>query len=130
MADVYPERHLLDYDRIRRQFIEGHNKYVDADPFPHVLIDEFITPEVIDAVLDGFPSATADINWRQLEASGADGERVQFNKQGMPHLFKISAVARQLIWELNSSTFIRCLEKLTGIDNLIPDPSLRGGGLH
>jgi len=48
----------------------------------------------------------------------------------MPHLFKISAAARQLIWELNSGTFIRALEKLTGIENLIPDPSLRGGGLH
>jgi hypothetical protein len=130
LADAYPERHLLDYDRVRRQFSEGHKAYVGADPFPHIAFDDFIAADVTDAVLDGFPAPSADINWRQLVAAGADGEKVQFNKQGMPHLFKISPVARQLIWELNSSTFIRCLEKLTGIDNLIPDPSLRGGGLH
>jgi hypothetical protein len=129
-ADVYPERHLLDYDRVRQQFTEGHTAYVEGVPFPHIAFDNFVDTEVVDAVLEGFPSPSADINWRQLVATGIDGEKVQFNKQGMPHLFKIPAVPRQLIWELNSSTFIRCLEKLTGINNLIPDPSLRGGGLH
>lgn len=130
VADEYPERHLLDYDRVRKQFVEGHEEYVGAHPFPHIAFDNFVAPEVTDAVLEGFPSPSADINWRQLVATGEDGAKVQFNKQGMPHLFKIPAVARQLIWELNSSSFIRCLEKLTGIENLIPDPSLRGGGLH
>ena len=48
----------------------------------------------------------------------------------MPQLLQLSPFIRQLIWELNSSTFIRTLEGLTGIENLIPDPSLRGGGLH
>ncbi len=130
LADKYPEQHLLDCDHLRRRFIEGHDAYVGADPFPHAVFDDFVAPEVTDAVLEGFPPPSADINWRQLVATGKDGAKVQFNKQGMPHLFKIPAVARQLIWELNSSTFIRCLEKLTGIQNLIPDPSLRGGGLH
>ena len=130
LAGAYPEHEILDYGRIRRQFMEGHDAYVGADPFPHSVFDNFIDSGVTDAVLDGFPSPKADINWRQLMATGSDGEKVQFNKQGMPHLFKIPAIARQLIWEFNSSKFIRCLEKLTGIENLIPDPSLRGGGLH
>jgi len=130
MPDVYPERQLLDYGRVRAGFVAAHDAYVGADPFPHMMFDDFVAPDVTDAVLEGFPSPDADINWRQLLATGSDGEKVQFNKQGMPHLFKIPAVARQLIWELNSSSFIRSLEKLTGIENLIPDPSLRGGGLH
>lgn len=129
-ADVYPERELLDYAQLRKRFVEGHEEYVNGNPFPHIALDEFVREEVIDTVVESFPAPSADINWRQLVATGTDGEKVQYNKQGMPHLFKIPAVTRQLIWELNSSTFIRSLEKLTGIENLIPDPSLRGGGLH
>ena len=129
-VETYPERELLNYNQVRQRFIAAHDAYVQADPFPHAVFDDFISQEVTDAVLAGFPPASADINWRQLVATGVDGEKVQFNKQGMPHLFKIDAIDRQLIWELGSSTFIRCLEKLTGIENLIPDPSLRGGGLH
>jgi hypothetical protein len=129
-ADSYPDRHLLDYNRIRERFVAGHDSYVNAEPFPHIALDEFVDDDVIDAVLESFPGSTADIKWRELVATGDDGEKVQFNKQGMPHLFKIPPLTRQLIWELNSGTFIRSLEKLTGIDNLIPDPSHRGGGLH
>jgi hypothetical protein len=129
-SDTYPDYNLLDYGRLRDRFVAGNQEYLDGNPFPHIVLDEFIRSDVVDAILAGFPSPSADIKWRQLVASGSDGEKVQFNKQGMPHLFKISAVARQLIWELNSGTFIRALEKLTGIENLIPDPSLRGGGLH
>ena len=35
-----------------------------------------------------------------------------------------------LIAQLNSGPFVRFLEELTGIDGLVPDPHLRGGGLH
>jgi hypothetical protein len=129
-SDRYPDRNLLDHSRIRERFIAGHEAYINGDPFPHIALDDFVGDDVVDAVLESFPAPSADINWRQLVATGSDGEKVQFNKQGMPHLFKIPALARQLIWELNSGTFIRSLEKLTGIENLIPDPSLRGGGLH
>ena len=37
---------------------------------------------------------------------------------------------KTLIHEVSSPAFLRALEKLTGIDKLIPDPYLVGGGLH
>jgi len=129
-ANDYPENNLLDHSSIRTRFDSAHADYVAADPFPHISLDNFIGDEVIDAVLADFPDPSADINWRQLVATGEDGSKVQYRKQGMPHLFKLSPVIRQLIWELNSGTFVRSLERLTGISNLLPDPSLRGGGLH
>lgn len=128
--DSYPNHSLLNYEEIRNRFFSAHDDYVSGDPFPHIVLDKLIGDEVVDSVLEGFPAPSADISWRQLLAKGSDGEKVQFNKQGMPQLFKVSPTIRQLIWELNSSTFIRALEGLTGIKNLIPDPSLRGGGLH
>lgn len=37
---------------------------------------------------------------------------------------------RLLLYQLNSSVFIEFLENLTGINGIIPDPHLEGGGLH
>lgn len=129
-AEQYPDCQLLDYGAIRARFEGHHDEYIAAEPFPHAMFEDFISAEVVNAVLEDFPQPSADINWRQIVAKGDDGENVQYRKQGMPHLFKVSPVIRQLIWELNSSTFIRALEKLTGINQLIADPSHRGGGLH
>lgn len=130
ILENYPNRPLLKYDQLRKRFLDANEDYVSGNPFPHIMLDDFAEEALVDAVLDDFPAPSADIKWRQLLAQGVDGAKVQFNKQGMPHLFKVSPTIRQLIWELNSSTFIRALEGLTGIKNLIPDPSLRGGGLH
>ena len=35
-----------------------------------------------------------------------------------------------LIAQLNAGPFVSFLEELTGIGGLVPDPHLRGGGLH
>src|SRR5262249_51795879 len=37
---------------------------------------------------------------------------------------------RHLLSELNSATFLQFLERLSGVDALIPDPYFFGGGLH
>ena len=37
---------------------------------------------------------------------------------------------RELLYQMNSSTFLRFLETLTGIPHLIPDPHFVGGGMH
>lgn len=128
--EAYPDHPLLNYKDIRARFTASHDEYVSGVPFPHAVIEDFIPGRLTNSIVGDFPAPSADINWRQLLAKDEEGEKVQYNKQGMPRLFKLSPIIRQLIWELNSSTFIRALEALTGIQNLLPDPSLRGGGLH
>ena len=39
-------------------------------------------------------------------------------------------VTRLLLYHLNSITFLQFVSAVTGIANLIPDPSFEGGGLH
>ena len=72
-ADGYPEQNLLDYGRLRERFLAGHDDYVNADPFPHIALDDFVSADVVDALLEGFPDPGADINWRQLRAKCEDG---------------------------------------------------------
>ena len=97
-------------------------QYRTAKPFPHIQIDNFFPPEVVDAVLAEFPTPE-QIEWQR------------FNNQREVKLAScdertLGPTARQLIWEMNSQVFVQFLEALTGIEGLIPDPQLSGGGMH
>ena len=43
---------------------------------------------------------------------------------------QLSSTIKQALHDLNSGPFIRFLQQLTGIQHLLPDPQLLGGGLH
>ncbi len=60
----------------------------------------------------------------------ADGSYAQREKRWLSSPVAVKPVIRRLYWELNSADFLECLEILTGIQGLIPDPHLFGGGLH
>lgn len=129
-SDAYPDRLLLNYADLNNFAKTNGERYVTADPYPHIIIDDFLGMEVVDQILDKFPQQDADVKWRQISAKNPSGGKAQYKKQGLPREFEMPAIVRQLIWELNSGTFIRILERLTGIKNLLPDPLLRGGGIH
>jgi len=97
------------------------HQYRDARPFPHIVIDEFLDPEILRTVIKEFPSSESK------EFFNRGQERLKFQFQ--PHEV-LSGVIRNVFAELNSQAFLGFLEELTGIDGLIPDPYFEGGGLH
>lgn len=96
--------------------------YRSADPFPHVVIDDFLPEGVLDAVLSEFPSP-GDIEWWTFDSP-------QEKKLGTVDDRVMGAATRHLLAELNSATMIDFLQSLTGIKGLVPDPHFYGGGLH
>ena len=130
LGGEYPDDFLLDYRRLRRIALENRDRYQGARPYPHLMIEDLISAATLEQVLSAFPQPAAPLNWRRTLARDPAGQPAQSGKLGFGELSELAPVIRQLIWELNSSSFIRCLETLTGIDNLLPDPVLRGGGLH
>src|SRR6185312_9923943 len=90
--------------------------------YPHIVLDDFFDPEVVDGVLAEFPSPNA-IRWQRFDnaheiklASATDAS--------------FGPLTRLFLYHLNSITFLEFLSRVTGIDNLIPDPRFEGGGLH
>lgn len=112
----------IDPDELLARGERLHADYVNADPYPHAVIDDFFPEEVVDRVLSEFPSPD-DLEWIEFK-------RPNERKLASPKEQHLSAAARQLIWEMNSQVFLQFLQRLTGIDNLIPDAQLRGGGMH
>jgi len=96
--------------------------YAKADPFPHIVLDDFFDPAVLDPVLDEFPGE-GDIEWRRFNDYNEIKLASTVERQ-------LGRATRTLIHQLNSSPFIEFLERVTGIAGLLPDPHLEGGGLH
>ncbi|PIE24038.1 MAG: proline hydroxylase [Planctomycetota bacterium] len=96
--------------------------YRGGDPFPHIVIDNFFPEPIVDQVLDEFPSP-ASYEWQEFKNS-------RERKLASSNEKLLGPATRRLIWEMNSQVFLEFLQVLTGIDNLISDPMLLGGGLH
>ncbi|NER51250.1 MAG: 2OG-Fe(II) oxygenase, partial [Symploca sp. SIO1A3] len=96
--------------------------YSQAKPFPHIVIDNFLPEYVLDEILDEFPDPNK-IEWKKFDAAAE-------KKLASTSELQMGEKTRFLLYQLNSSTFVTFLEKLTGIDGIIPDPHFQGGGLH
>jgi hypothetical protein len=94
-----------------------------AAPFPHIVIDRLFPDEALERVLAVFPSPGAQ-EWRRFDNS-------QEKKLGsLPGLLEADPAIAGLLAALNAPPMLEFLERLTGIDGLIPDPYFGGGGLH
>lgn len=96
-------------------------EYQSKTPFHYGCLDNFMPPEVLDRVLDELHS---------LPESETTFERPQekFKTTYIPE--RLPLYTKQVFYALNSRPVVQFLEKLTGIDGLIPDPYFMGGGLH
>lgn len=125
------------------QLASRHRKtFQNARPFPHLYIDEFLNNELVTAVNAEFASTNfgALCKAGYHVASRGNQKKIHcFHKKQDENESRKSAVLDEsvmgpntrLIFSLfKSSSFITFLEKLTGIDDIIPDPHYRGSGLH
>jgi len=96
-------------------------RYQNAQPFPHIAIDDFLPPDFLRGLLDEFPDSSGKTFFDR------DQERFKFRfgPNEIP-----GARLRGLLMELNSPAVLRFLEAMTGIKGLIADPFFVGGGLH
>jgi Rps23 Pro-64 3,4-dihydroxylase Tpa1-like proline 4-hydroxylase len=97
------------------------DRYQHASPFPHIVIDDFMDPDVLRSVLADFPSSG------DKKYFDRDQERLKFQYQPLE---VSSGLTRNLFAELNSQAFLGFLEEMTGIKGLVSDPYYEGGGLH
>jgi 2OG-Fe(II) oxygenase superfamily len=100
----------------------GDSSYLGAKPFPHIVLDDFFDPQLLELVLTEFPSP-GQIAWQQF-----DNEREIKLASAAESSF--GPVTRLLLYHLNSVTFLEFLSRVTGIPDLISDPAFEGGGLH
>lgn len=101
----------------------NHELFAKADPFPHVVIDNILDEQLIESVLQEYPGHD-DPMWQRYDDKDIQ-VKVRTNWKSEAD---IPCDTREVVRTLNSGRFLRALSMLTGINNLISDPYLTGGG--
>jgi hypothetical protein len=95
-------------------------EYANAKPFPYTIIDGFLDPDWLDAVLAEWPDKAMMYNKTSCTSI----------KSSLSSYDQMGPATQTVMDKLNSPWFLRELEALTGFEGLIADPALHGGGLH
>jgi 2OG-Fe(II) oxygenase superfamily len=116
--------YVFDLDTLTQRSRDLAAGFGAAKPYPHVVVDEFLREDAARELARVFPGPADPVAWDHYAAPGLEV------KLGCGREERLPAPIRHAIHELNSGPFIRFLEELTGIDHLLPDPHLSGGGIH
>ena len=120
LADLGGYR-CLDFEECSAAGESLASRYRENAPFPHVMLDDFLSADVLRGIIAEFPdSAGRDYFDRDQERL-----KFQFRPDQCP-----GPMTRMLFAELNSRAFLAFLSAMTGIKGLIADPYHAGAGLH
>ncbi len=97
--------------------------YKNAKPFPHVVIDNFLDKNVAELAYKDVQYIYPNEKWWKYESPL---ER----KYATDKWELFPSNIRLLLAYLNTGMFMKTFEEISGIKSLIPDPNLRGGGIH
>lgn len=99
-----------------------HPLFVAAQPFPHIVIENFLNPELCARLLQDFPAFEKRYALNEMGQVGGKAVRMD-----MP---SISSSYAELDTFLQTREFLGAIERLTGIGDLLYDPDYIGGGTH
>ena len=97
-------------------------RFRSADPFPHLVIDDFLQADFAEAVHSEVRRTEFSVN--------SSNDITQKKKRACNDWTKFDEATSRLVAYFNCWEFIRPLEAITGIDGLFGDPFLEGGGIH
>lgn len=96
--------------------------YQSADPFPHVAVDGLFDAALAESLLGEFPSPDDEV-WRSFQNQ-------REAKLGYDYHNVLGERISRFMTFMSSPPALEMLERLTGIDGLIPDPYYGGAGPH
>ena len=97
------------------------DSYRTAAPFPHVVIDNLLAPQMLDALLEEMAAMPKE-QWRVVETPSL--ERIRRMRSGV----ELGTAGAQLVGLVHSAAFLYLISEITGVWQLIPDPYLQGAG--
>ena len=112
--------------QVSESVVEEAGRYQDAflhaEPFKHVVVENFFEPSFARRLLEEFPSF--DPKLAMNEHGGIGGKAVNTK------IREISPAYKELYEAISSQPFLDLISRLSGIPDLILDPKLFGGGTH
>jgi Rps23 Pro-64 3,4-dihydroxylase Tpa1-like proline 4-hydroxylase len=116
------ESDILDIENWRKRLPDLVKSYQNDQPFPHISLDGFLNNAAAIKAMQAFP-AVKDEGWIHYV-------HVNEKKHGLNKMELLPAYIQEVIQVLNSKACVDFVSELTGIQNLVADKTLEGGGLH
>jgi Rps23 Pro-64 3,4-dihydroxylase Tpa1-like proline 4-hydroxylase len=95
--------------------------YQGAKPFPHVVMDNLFSAEMLNSLLPEIDGMQRD-QWRNIEQDPRE------RTLRMHSAVEIGAAGERFLSIVHSAAFLYLLSEITGVWQLLPDPYLQGGG--
>ena len=118
---MHPEIYEF-FDSINSKYDPARLKesHFSGDPVPYTIIDNFLPQEIFDIVAEEIDSIPLDA-WTVF-ANDTSSRYEARNFVTAPHIQTLSN-------SMQGPVFLKWMEAITGVEKLIPDPYLRGGGV-
>lgn len=113
---------LIDFEYLERRIDELKTEWNDAKPFHRIVFDDFFTKEAAEKILAAYPEVEEG-HWENITYLNQKNKFVKTKFDDNPTL-------QQAFDEINSSKLLEIVQKITGIENILADDLLFGGGLH
>lgn len=113
---------VVDFEAVRATFARMANGYQTAEPFPHMAMHGLFDEGVLRDIAAEFPDPTS--------MAGRFTGEIEGGKFAESNYEKFGPVTQRFVAACNSGPFLSALSVLTGIDGLLADPYLAGGGQH
>mmetsp|Transcript_11967 Transcript_11967/g.20209 ORF Transcript_11967/g.20209 Transcript_11967/m.20209 type:complete len:288 (+) Transcript_11967:126-989(+) len=110
-----------------RNFEHLAPQYRSAQPFPHIVMDNLLPSDLLNALVAELPehtNASGCLVDSKCFGNSHNFHRSEFNKHSFGHY------TRAVFALLRSPEWVRGLQQLTGIQKLFPDKHYSGSGVH
>jgi hypothetical protein len=120
----------FDRDELARLAERHGESFRTAEPFQHVVLDDFLPRAVVELLVAEFPGPD-DIEWEMHGPGRTSWKRDRYvDKLATDDETRFGPFTRHFMGQLNSGTFVAFLEQLTGTKGIFPDVSYNDCGLH
>lgn len=99
---------------------ELHERFTSAKPFPHVVLDDFLDPELANALVDAFPS---------IEDMPRSRDFIFADKHELSSIEASGVAGARFHETMTSPSFASFVSAISG-EPLFVDPTFHGGGFH
>jgi Rps23 Pro-64 3,4-dihydroxylase Tpa1-like proline 4-hydroxylase len=110
----------ISYEKLHGE--HAKSPFGSAVPYPYLVIDQLFDDQDLDLIREEFPPDTDSV-WKLNHHSHS-------RKQALEDKSLMGPVSQAYFDTVASPAFVRELEQITGIPDLLPDPHLAGGGYH
>ena len=115
------EFQIVDIKKLKENINSYKDEWNSKKPFRYFYVDDFLVSDWAEKILESYPKP--DVKW---ESTTYINQKNKFQKT----TFEKNSIFNIVFEELNHPEFLALISKMTGIEDLIPDKKLFGGGLH